>query len=274
MPEWPKEYGGGGLSREEAKVLRGEMRRLGCRSPLNSFGIWMLGPALLRYGSEAQKREYLPQIARGEIRWCQGYSEPNAGSDLASLATRAEDRGDHFLVNGQKIWTSYADKADWIFCLVRTDPAASKHPASASFCSTCARPACRPSRSCSFPASRRSARPSSTTCASQRAGRRRTQQGLGSRQVSADARARNDQRASGSARAARWVRSPRTRSAAKHGMLADTLPARRHCALRGRQRGLSVRAGADRRPSQSQAGQSGHLLDAQILRRRTEQAPS
>ena len=127
VPEWPKEYGGGGLSREEARVLRGEMRRLGCRSPLDSFGIWMLGPALLRYGSEAQKREYLPQIARGEIRWCQGYSEPNAGSDLASLATRAEDRGDHFLVNGRKIWTSYADKADWIFCLVRTDPAASKH---------------------------------------------------------------------------------------------------------------------------------------------------
>jgi len=127
VPEWPKEYGGGGLSREEGRILRGELRRLGCRSPLDSFGIWMLGPALLRYGSEAQKREYLPQIARGEIRWCQGYSEPNAGSDLASLATRAEDRGDHFLVNGQKIWTSYADKADWIFCLVRTDPTASKH---------------------------------------------------------------------------------------------------------------------------------------------------
>jgi acyl-CoA dehydrogenase len=127
VPEWPKEYGGGGLSRDEGRILRGELRRLGCRSPLDSFGIWMLGPALLRYGSEAQKREYLPQIARGEIRWCQGYSEPNAGSDLASLATRAEDRGDHFLVNGQKIWTSYADKADWIFCLVRTDPSASKH---------------------------------------------------------------------------------------------------------------------------------------------------
>jgi alkylation response protein AidB-like acyl-CoA dehydrogenase len=127
VPEWPKEYGGGGLSRDEGRILRGELRALGCRSPLDSFGIWMLGPALLRYGSEAQKREYLPQIARGEIRWCQGYSEPNAGSDLASLATRAEDRGDHFLVNGQKIWTSYADKADWIFCLVRTDPSASKH---------------------------------------------------------------------------------------------------------------------------------------------------
>jgi alkylation response protein AidB-like acyl-CoA dehydrogenase len=127
VPEWPTEYGGGGLSRDEGRILRGEMRRLGCRSPLDSFGIWMLGPALLRYGSEVQKREYLPQIARGEIRWCQGYSEPSAGSDLASLATRAEDRGDHFLVTGQKIWTSYADKADWIFGLVRTDPSASKH---------------------------------------------------------------------------------------------------------------------------------------------------
>ncbi|MBW3618462.1 MAG: acyl-CoA dehydrogenase family protein [Proteobacteria bacterium] len=126
-PEWPRAYGGGGLSREEAKVLRAEMAKLGCRSPLNSFGIWMLGPALLRYGTEDQKRAYLPPIVRGEIRWCQGYSEPNAGSDLASLQTRAEDRGDHWLVNGQKIWTSYADQADWIFCLVRTDPAAPKH---------------------------------------------------------------------------------------------------------------------------------------------------
>jgi acyl-CoA dehydrogenase len=127
VPEWPQEYGGAGLSREEGKILRGEMRRLGCRSPLDSFGIWMLGPALLRYGTPEQKREYLLQIARGEIRWCQGYSEPNAGSDLASLATKAEDKGDHFLINGQKIWTSYADKADWIFCLVRTNLAAPKH---------------------------------------------------------------------------------------------------------------------------------------------------
>jgi acyl-CoA dehydrogenase len=127
VPEWPKEYGGGGLAREQGKILREEMRKLRCRSPLDSFGIWMLGPAMLKYGTEAQKRHYLPQIARGEIRWCQGYSEPNSGSDLASLATRAEDKGDHFLVNGQKIWTSYADKADWIFCLVRTDPKAPKH---------------------------------------------------------------------------------------------------------------------------------------------------
>lgn len=126
-PEWPREYGGGGLSKDEARVLRVEMRALGCRSPLDSFGIWMLGPALLKYGSEEQKQKYLPEITRGEIRWCQGYSEPGAGSDLASLQTRAEDKGDHYLVNGQKIWTSYANKADWIFCLVRTNASAKKH---------------------------------------------------------------------------------------------------------------------------------------------------
>jgi len=124
VPSWPRAYGGGGLSKEEEAVLLKEMRTLGCRIPLHSFGIWMLGPALLKYGSEEQKLEHLPKIARGEIRWCQGYSEPNAGSDLASLATRAEVHGDHFIVNGQKIWTSYADLADWIFCLVRTDTAA------------------------------------------------------------------------------------------------------------------------------------------------------
>ncbi len=121
VPDWPKAYGGGGLSPAETKVLREEMKAIGARSPLNSFGISMLGPALLKYGTENQKLDHLPKIARGEIRWCQGYSEPNAGSDLASLATSAEDGGDHYIVNGQKVWTSYADKADWIFCLVRTD---------------------------------------------------------------------------------------------------------------------------------------------------------
>ena len=126
-PEWPAEYGGGGLSREEAKVLASEMRRLDAQAPLASFGVWMLGPALLQFGTEEQKRRFLPEIVRGEIRWCQGYSEPGAGSDLASIQTRAEDRGDHWIVNGQKVWTSYADKADWIFCLVRTDPEAPKH---------------------------------------------------------------------------------------------------------------------------------------------------
>jgi acyl-CoA dehydrogenase len=126
VPTWPKDYGGAELTAEEAAILNEEMRRIAARPPLTSFGVSMLGPALLKFGNEEQKRTHLPPIARGDIRWCQGYSEPGAGSDLASLRTRAEDRGDHFLVNGQKIWTSYADKADWIFCLVRTDPSAKK----------------------------------------------------------------------------------------------------------------------------------------------------
>lgn len=125
-PDWPREYGGGGLSKEEHKVLRQEMARIQARPPLNSFGVWMIGPAILKFGSEALKRQHLPPIVRGEIRWCQGYSEPGAGSDLAGLQTKAEDKGDHFIVNGQKIWTSYADKADWMFCLVRTNPDAKK----------------------------------------------------------------------------------------------------------------------------------------------------
>jgi alkylation response protein AidB-like acyl-CoA dehydrogenase len=126
-PTWPKEYGGAGLSSAEARVLAEEMRRLHCRPALVSFGITMLGPVLLQYGNEEQKREHLPKIVRGDIRWCQGYSEPGAGSDLAGLQTRADDKGDHYLVNGQKIWTSYANYADWIFCLVRTDTNAPKH---------------------------------------------------------------------------------------------------------------------------------------------------
>jgi alkylation response protein AidB-like acyl-CoA dehydrogenase len=119
-PTWPKEYGGGGLSPEEAKVLAQEMARLRIPQPLIGFGLTMIGPTLLRFGNEEQKREHLPKITRGEIRWCQGYSEPGAGSDLASLQCRALPDGADFVVNGTKIWTSYADQADWIFCLVRT----------------------------------------------------------------------------------------------------------------------------------------------------------
>ncbi|HET6536578.1 MAG TPA: acyl-CoA dehydrogenase family protein [Sphingopyxis sp.] len=121
VPDWPTEYGGAGLSAEQTKIFKQEMARIHARPPLQSFGIWMLGPALLKFGTEEQKKHYLTQIARGEIRWCQGYSEPGAGSDLVSLQTYGEDRGDHWVVNGSKIWTSYADQADWIFCLVRTD---------------------------------------------------------------------------------------------------------------------------------------------------------
>ncbi len=126
-PTWPTSYGGGGLNQEQAKVLREEMTLITARPPLQGMGQSMIGPALLEYGSEALKQQHLPSIARGEIRWCQGYSEPGAGSDLAGLQTRAEDNGDHFIVNGQKVWTSNADVSDWMFCLVRTDTDAKKH---------------------------------------------------------------------------------------------------------------------------------------------------
>ncbi|HYD45305.1 MAG TPA: acyl-CoA dehydrogenase family protein [Phenylobacterium sp.] len=121
VPTWPKEYGGGGLSSAEARVLQQEMGRIGAWNPIGGMGVMMFGPTLLEYGTEAQKQEHIPPICRGEIQWCQGFSEPGAGSDLASLQTRAEDKGDHFIINGQKIWTSGAQWADWCFCLVRTD---------------------------------------------------------------------------------------------------------------------------------------------------------
>ncbi|MGD8830515.1 MAG: acyl-CoA dehydrogenase family protein [Pseudomonadales bacterium] len=126
-PTWPKEYGGGGLSRDEAAVLRQEMAAIRALPPATGMGVAMIGPTLLEFGTEDQKKRHLPRITRGEVRWCQGYSEPGSGSDLASLRTRAVLEGDHFVINGQKIWTSGADHADWIFCLVRTDPDAPKH---------------------------------------------------------------------------------------------------------------------------------------------------
>jgi alkylation response protein AidB-like acyl-CoA dehydrogenase len=125
-PTWPREYGGGGLSADEARVLAEEMAAGGYRPGLLSFGFYMLGPVLMEFANKTQKQTFIPAIVRGELRWCQGYSEPGAGSDLASLQTRCEDQGDHWLINGSKIWTSYADKADWCFCLVRTDTA-TKH---------------------------------------------------------------------------------------------------------------------------------------------------
>jgi len=125
-PTWPTQYGGGGLSKAEAKILSQEMAALHLRPPLVGFGLTMIGPLLLQEASEDLKRIHIPPIVRGEIRWCQGYSEPGAGSDLASLQTRAVIDGDDFIVSGQKIWTSYADKADWMFLLVRTDPTARK----------------------------------------------------------------------------------------------------------------------------------------------------
>ncbi|NKB98398.1 MAG: acyl-CoA dehydrogenase [Pseudomonadales bacterium] len=127
VPTWPTEYGGGGLAPTEARVLYDEMGKIHARSPLMGMGTSMIGPTLLEYGTDEQKQRHVPKIARGEVQWCQGYSEPNAGSDLAALTTRAVDNGDHFVINGQKIWTSGAATADWMFILVRTDPDAPKH---------------------------------------------------------------------------------------------------------------------------------------------------
>jgi len=126
-PTWPKEYGGAGLNSDEVNILKEEMSRIQARPALMGMGLSMIGPALLEYGSDEQKAEHLPKIASGEIWWCQGYSEPNSGSDLASLQTKAVVDGDDYIINGQKVWTSGANNADWIFCLVRTDFEASKH---------------------------------------------------------------------------------------------------------------------------------------------------
>jgi len=120
-PTWPRQYGGGGLTPQQARVLQQEMNRIGAFNPIGGMGVMMFGPTLLEYGNEEQKKRHVPGIVKGEVWWCQGYSEPGAGSDLASLRTQCVDKGDHFLVNGQKIWTSGAQFADWCFCLVRTD---------------------------------------------------------------------------------------------------------------------------------------------------------
>lgn len=126
-PDWPAEFGGGGLNVEQVAILSQEMSRMKCRAPQINLGMWMLGPVLLELASDEQKRRFLVPMARGEVRWCQGFSEPNAGSDLASLKTAARDAGDHFVISGSKIWTSGGDKADWMYALVRTDSKAPKH---------------------------------------------------------------------------------------------------------------------------------------------------
>ncbi len=126
-PTWPREYGGGGLDKAQAKILSQEMSAVRAKPPLIGFGLTMIGPLLVANGSEEQKLRFLPEICRGEIRWCQGYSEPGSGSDLASLQTRAVVDGDDYVLNGQKVWTSYADQSDWMFCLIRTDPDVPKH---------------------------------------------------------------------------------------------------------------------------------------------------
>ena len=126
-PTWPTEYGGGGLANDEYMVLIQELRHARATFPFGGMGLSLIGPTLLELGTDDQKSRHLPPIVRGEVAWCQGYSEPSSGSDLASLRTRAVDNGDHFVINGQKIWTSGAQVADWIFALVRTDPDVPKH---------------------------------------------------------------------------------------------------------------------------------------------------
>ena len=127
-PQWPAQYGGGGLSPAQTRILNEEMRRIGAFQPMMfGMGVTMIGPTILDYGTEDQKKKHIPPIVRGEVQWCVGYSEPNAGSDLASLRTRAEDAGDYWVINGQKTWTSGAQQSDWCGLLVRTEPKAPKH---------------------------------------------------------------------------------------------------------------------------------------------------
>lgn len=126
-PTWPRQYGGADLTRAEYMILHEEMARIGARSPLTGRGVNYIGPTLLEFGTEAQKEKWLPRFARGEGGWCMGYSEPAAGSDLASLQLRAIDEGDYYRLNGMKTWTSDGLYGDWIFCLVRTDPDVPKH---------------------------------------------------------------------------------------------------------------------------------------------------
>jgi len=126
-PTWPTEYGGGGLSKDEAQILNQELARVKALPPATGMGLAMIGPTLLEFGTEDQKQRHIPKIISGAVQWCQGYSEPGAGSDLAGLQTKAVLEGDKFILNGQKIWTSGAQHADWMFALVRTDPSAPKH---------------------------------------------------------------------------------------------------------------------------------------------------
>ncbi len=124
---WPREYGGRGATLEQQVVYAEELASCGAPSLVNGIGIGLVGPTLMQWGTEEQKQRYIPKILSADEIWCQGYSEPNAGSDVASLQTRAVEEGDDFIVNGQKVWTSGAHRADWCILLTRTDPDAPKH---------------------------------------------------------------------------------------------------------------------------------------------------
>ena len=126
-PTWPMKYGGAGLDKPEIAILQEELRKNHAVVGVGGMGLTMIGPALLEFGTEEQCMQHLPKIVRQEIVWCQGYSEPGSGSDLASLQTRAVSDGDDYIINGSKIWTSGADHADWMFCLIRTNPDVPKH---------------------------------------------------------------------------------------------------------------------------------------------------
>ena len=127
VPTWPKQYGGAELEREEYQILVQELQRVGARTPLTGRGVNYIGPTILEFGTDEQKAKWLPVCARGDGAWAMGYSEPGAGSDLASLNTRAVRDGDHYIINGAKIWTSDATHCDYIFALVRTSPEKPKH---------------------------------------------------------------------------------------------------------------------------------------------------
>ncbi len=124
-PHWPEEVGGTGWDAARRFIFNEETELAGAPQ-LSVFGLGMVGPLIISFGTDAQKQRFLPKILSAAEFWCQGYSEPGSGSDLASLRTTAEDAGDHFIVNRQKTWTSYAQYSDWIFCLVRTDPSVKK----------------------------------------------------------------------------------------------------------------------------------------------------
>ena len=145
-PNWPKAYGGGGLTKLEQVILAGELERAGVPAGVvnDLFSIQMIGNTLLQWGTEEQKARFIPRILSGEDRWCQGYSEPNAGSDLGNIGTRAGLDGDEWVINGQKLWTSAGHRANWIFVLARTDPDA---PSTRASRSCCARWTSRASRS-------------------------------------------------------------------------------------------------------------------------------
>ena len=167
-PNWPKQFGGMGISASKQLIFLEEKERHGC-ARLNEMGMTMLGPLLIKHGTKEQQDYYLPKILTGEHIWCQGYSEPNAGSDLASLRTEAVLDGDEWVVNGQKIWTSLAMDANWIFLLVRTDKQAKKQEGISFLLVPMDSPASPCARSPTSIWARSSARPSSTTCACRKA---------------------------------------------------------------------------------------------------------